>query len=184
MIYLRFVTVLALALSIMTAVVSVADAEPLQQSAQLKAGLYFPATKSFDVGTGIDLVYSVKPNPYAAVEAGIGYYRSENGTTGFLSAIPLTVSARGILPLQYINAYAGGGIGTYYKMAGGTTELPADHSEFSFGYHANAGIEFPSSNGLSLLLDGKYMAVNQGRFKSYDIKHDGVAVYGGFALNF
>lgn len=161
-----------------------AGAETLQQSAQMKAGGYFPATKSFDVGTGVDLVYALKPVSYAAVDAGIGYYRAENGTTGFISALPLTISVRALLPLHYINAYAGGGVGGYFKMAGGTTELPADHSEFSFGYHATAGIEFPTSNGLSLLLEGKYAFVDQGKFKSYGIKHDGAFLYGGFALSF
>lgn len=156
----------------------------LQQSALFRAGGYFPASKAFDVGTGFDLAYSVQPSTYAAVEASIGYYRAESGATGFLSALPLTLSAIGILPLPYINIHAGGGVGAYYKMAGGTTELPADHSEVSLGYYANAGIEFPASNGLSLLLDAKYVFVNQGKFKSYDIKHDGAFLYGGFALNF
>ena len=171
-----------------------AAAESLQQSVQLRVGGYFPESKSFDAGTGIDLIYSVKPFPYAAVDAGIGYFRAEDGNAAYISALPVTVSARAILPLQYVNVYAGGGIGVYYKMlqlelhdphlGTGMTELPADQSEFSFGYHAGAGIEIPTTNGLSLLLDCKYVFVNQGKFKSYDIKHDGAFVYGGFALNF
>lgn len=191
MIYLRYIAILSAIVSILLQVAPEAAAEPWRQSAQLRAGGYFPATKSFDVGSGVDLAYSLKPFPYAALEAGIGYYRAERGNTQFLSAIPLTVSAHAILPLQIMNIHAGGGVGAYYKMVGGlagdpkiTTELPSDGSEFSLGYHADAGIEIPTSSGLSLQLDGKYVFVNQGKFKSYDIKHDGAFVYGGIALNF
>ncbi|OGU15689.1 MAG: hypothetical protein A2076_10075 [Geobacteraceae bacterium GWC2_53_11] len=184
MIYHRFVAVLCVVLLHMFSIVSAHALELQHQSAQLKAGGYFPASKAFDPGTGIDLVYSVKPVPYAVVDAAIGYYRAEQGASGFLSALPLTISARAILPLPMIDVFAGGGAGVYYKMAGGLTEMPADHSEFSLGYHANAGIEVPTSNGLSLLLDCKYVFVNQGKFSSYDIKHGGAFVYGGFSLNY
>lgn len=184
MIVHKFLTILCVVVLHMAGIVSVHAEELRQQSVQLKAGGYFTASKSFDPGTGIDLVYSVKPLPYAAVDASIGYYRAEQGANGFLSALPLTVSARAILPLSMVDLFAGGGAGVYYKMAGGLTELPADHSEFSLGYHVNAGIEVPTSNGLSLLLDCKYAFVNQGKFKSYDIKHSGAFIYGGFSLNF
>ena len=184
MVQCRCVIFIACLLAILVQAGPASAAGAFQQSALFRAGGYFPASKKFDVGTGFDLAYSVRPSPYAAVEAGIGYYRAESGTAAFLSALPLTLSARAILPLPYVNIHAGGGVGAYYKMAGGTTELPADHSEFSLGYHAGAGIEFPASNGLSLLLDAKYVFVNQGKFKSYDIKHDGAFLYGGFALNF
>lgn len=195
MAYRRIMFVFALLVSITVQVVSASASEPLQQSVQLKAGAFFPATKSFDVGTGIDVAYSIKPSPYAAIEAGIGYYRADAKdiyASGFISALPLTVSARAILPLPYINVYAGGGVGAYYKMLqlnphdppAGITELSADKSEFSFGYHANTGIEFSASSGVSLLLDGKYVYVDQGKFKSDDVKHGGTFLYGGFALNF
>lgn len=184
MVYHRFLALLCL-VALYIACTSPANAfEPENQSVQLKAGAYFTATKDFDPGTGVDLVYSIKPFSYAAVDTSVGYYRAERGTSGFLSAVPLTVSVRGILPLPLLNVYAGGGGGVYYKMAGGLTELPADHSEFSLGYHVNAGIEVPTSNRLSLMLDCKYVAVNQGKFKSYDIKHDGAFIYGGFSWNY
>lgn len=183
--YHKLVTMLAFVASIVLSGVSVVAAEPLLHSTQLRAGVYFPASKSFDPGTGIDLAYSISPFPYASLDAGIGYYRAEDGAAGFISALPLTLSARAILPLTYINVHVGGGIGTYYKMAGGTTELPADHSEWSVGYHVNTGIVYPASSSVSLLLDAKYVTVNQGKFRSYsNIKHDGAFLYGGFALNF
>lgn len=175
---------MTLIIAIMSLAITDAHSAAFQQSTQLKAGGYFPATKAFEPGTGIDLAYSIKPLPYAAVDAAIGYYRAENGAAGFISTIPLTISARAILPLQYINFYTGGGVGTYFKMAGGTTEIPSDHSEFSTGYHANAGIEFTASPTLSLLLEGKYVSVNQGTFRAYNIKHGGIFTYGGFSLNF
>jgi len=192
MFFCRFIKALALVAIISNLIVSSAIAEMLQQSAQLKAGWYSPDAKHFHDGTGLDFSYSVKPIPYAAVEAGLGYYRAEKGATGFLSAIPLTLSARAILPLPFISLHAGGGIGSYYKMAqldlpdtSQSTELSADHSGSSFGYHANAGLEFDSSTGLSLLFEYKHVVVNQGRFRAYDdIKHGGDFYYGGFALNF
>jgi opacity protein-like surface antigen len=192
MIYCRFIITVVASVIIGTAVPE-AYAEPLPQSVQLKAGCFFPASKTFDIGTGMDLVYSVKPLPYTAVEVSTGYYRADksNNRTVFISAIPLVLSVRAILPVPYINFYVGGGVGTYYKMVSGltgnpeiTTELPPDGSEFSLGYQANAGIEYPATNALTLQIEGKYVAVEQGKFKAYDIRHDGAFLYGGFALKF
>lgn len=187
----RFIKTLALVVVISIMAVPETSAETIQHSVQLKAGWYSPATKSFHDGTGIDFEYSFKPIPYAAVETGIGYYRAEKGTTGFLSAIPATLSVRAILPLQFINIYGGVGVGSYYKMAqldlsdpSRSTELSAEHSEFSFGYHAKAGIEIASSIGVTLLIEYKHVIVNRDKFKEYAIKHSGDFYYGGFALNF
>jgi hypothetical protein len=177
-----------------TAMVSGACAEGLTRSVQLKAGIFFPESTSFDVGNGIDLVYSIKPIPYAALDVTAGYYRAERGDTRFLSAIPLTVGVRGIAPLPYVSVYAGGGAGAYYKMlqlsattsagSSGLTELPADSSEFSAGYYLIAGIEFPTTTGMSLLLDVKHTAVERGKFGDRGISHDGTCVYGGFQMEF
>jgi hypothetical protein len=184
MIFKCYVFIISAAILSLFQPASNAAAEPMQQTMQLRAGGYFPASKAFDSGTGIDLGYSIRPFSYAEIETGIGYFRAENGASTFISAIPVTVSLSAILPLPYVNLHAGGGIGLYYKMVGGTTELPADNSELSVGYQASAGIEFPTSSGISLLLDGKYVIVDQGKFKSYGIKHDGAFLYGGFAVNF
>lgn len=189
----RYICVLCAAVAFLLQPVSEAAAEPLQQTLQLKAGGYFSSTSSFDPGSGIDLVYSLKPFPYGALDLGVGYYRADQGTTGFLSAIPVTVAVRGIVPLPYVSVYGGGGAGLYYKMlqmgphstgATGFTELPPDGSEFSAGYHLNGGIEFQASPTLSLLLEGKYVVVDQGKFEKYAIKHGGSFVYGGFMMSF
>lgn len=187
----RYIKMLALVVVISIMAVPEIFAETMQQSTQLKAGWYSPATKSFHDGTGIDFAYSIKPIPYVAVDTGIGYYRAEKDATDYLSAIPITLSARAILPLQFISIYGGAGVGSYYKMAQVThvpppdlrrsTELSAEHSGFSFGYHAKTGIEFASSIGVSLLIEYKHVVVNRGKFED---KHGGDFYYGGFALNF
>lgn len=188
-----------------------AETETTQQSMgrslQFRAGWWMPATKSYEKGTGVELAYAVVPLPYAALEAGLGYYRAESYQknesantyrSSFISAIPLTLSARAILPLPLIRLHAGGGVGLYYKMAkgavdkvldpkepAGLTELPAEKSEFSMGYHVNAGFEFPATSGVSVLLNYKYVIVDQGKFKNYgDIKHGGDFLFAGFAANF
>jgi opacity protein-like surface antigen len=187
------VALLTLFILISHQVPSASAADAQNNFVQLRAGGYFPSSKLFDVGTGFDLSYAIQPSPYASFEAGIGYFRADkaDSSTVFISAIPITASVTAELPLQYINIYAGGGGGTYFKVVSGlagnpntTTELPPDRSEFSFGYHYNFGFEFPASNGLSLLVDYKHVVVNQGKFKDIGIKHGGDFVYGGFALNF
>lgn len=182
------------AVILITAMVSGVCAEGLTSSVQLKGGIFIPESKSFDVGNGIDLVYSVKPFPYAALDVSAGYYRAERDNTRFMSAIPLTVGVRGIAPLPYVTVSAGGGAGAYYKMlqlsattsagSNGLTELPADSSEFSAGYYLSAGIEFPATTGMSLLLDVKHVAVDRGKFSDRGISHDGTFVYGGFQMEF
>jgi opacity protein-like surface antigen len=171
-----------------------AAAEPdFRQYAQLRAGGYFPASKDFEVGTGFEIAYSVKPYTNVSFETALGYNRADkkNNNSVFISSIPFTVSALAILPLSSVNLHAGGGIGAYFDMASGmagnpqiTTDLPTDISEFNFGYHGTAGIEYLTPGNLSMVLDYRYAYINQGTFKKYDIKHGGSFLYGGFALSF
>jgi opacity protein-like surface antigen len=194
MISCKYVTLLAAVTALMIHALPARAVETgISQYAQLKAGGYFPAAKDFEVGTGFDIAYSVKPYRYVSFETTLGYYRADkiNSNSVFISSIPITVSALAILPLSSINLHAGGGIGAYFDMASGmagdpqiTTDMPSDASEFNFGYHGTAGVEFLTPGSLSMVIDYKYAYIDQGKFKNYDIKHGGSFLYGGFVLNF
>jgi opacity protein-like surface antigen len=190
MIYYRLAKVMAIVSLIVFKFVPTADADPIQQTAQLRAGYWSPKSSSYKTGDGIDLAYSVRPIPYVEAEAAIGYYRANNKdlstSRDFLSAVPMTLSVNAILPLPFISIRAGGGVGEYYTMDGAlSSDAPPSSSAWSFGYHGNLGIEFPATSSLSLQLNYKYAVVNEGEeFKRLDIKHGGAFYYGGFAVNF
>jgi len=156
--------------------------EELSQQLFLKAGAYLPESKRFDTGSSVEVGYAIRPLRFVAAEASVGYLRAEEGSNT-LSAVPFTMTVKGIVPTPYLNVYAGGGVGTYYKMLSGESEIPPDASEWSIGYHAVAGIEVPTGSSI-LLLEGKYLNVNQGKFNAYGVKHGGLFVSIGFAFPF
>ena len=166
---------------LLLSVTAPAQAE-LYQYLFLKAGAFLPESKRFDTGSSFEAGYALRPLRYAAAEAAVGYLRAEEGANT-LSAIPVTMTVKGILPTPHLNIYAGGGVGTYYKMLSGVSEIPPNASEWSIGYHAVAGIEVPSGSSI-FLLEGKYLTVNQGKFNNIDIKHGGAFVSIGFAFPF
>lgn len=174
---------LCVALVVIVSVLPASALDVVGQNVFVKGGMYFSESKGFDLGSGIEVGYSIQPMPFVALDVSAGYYRADK-KGAYLSAIPFMVTGKGVLPLWVIKAYAGGGVGSYYKMAGGGTELPAEIREWDFGYHLLGGIEIPTARGMSLLLEGKYASVGQGKFKPYHVDHGGSSFYGGFAYAF
>jgi len=105
----------------------------------LKGGIFSPNSeeeglKDFDRGYNVEAAFGYKANPNLAIEAGIGYYSSEYSESGYVctwygcyladftitaSAIPITLTLKGIAPLAYgkVELYGGGGLGYYLATA-------------------------------------------------------------------
>lgn len=157
--------------------------EVVGQKAIVRIGGYFSDSSGYDAGSGVEFAYQVQPIPFLAAEAAAGYYRADK-KAGYISAVPFTLTGKAILPLVVLNLYAGGGVGYYLKTGGKSSELPAEISEWKPGYHGVVGLEIPTAKGMSFLVEGKYVSVDQGKFSQAGIKHGGSFLTGGFAYSF
>ena len=109
-----------------------------------KPGAYFPTGKlrnsGFDNSFAGELTMGTYYTRNLALEANVGYFQTEasqtiNDTTenDKLWAIPLTVTFKGVLPLDPVELFAGGGIGAYFAT------LDADGSNAQLGSFSNSG---------------------------------------------
>lgn len=106
-----------------------------------KFGAFFPnndtdGLRYFKTGLSGELAFGVKPIPYLAIEAGVGYYEPKDAKRTFdeynsssdwsfekdtinIDVLPVTMTLKGILPLfkNRVEMFVGGGAG-YYKASG------------------------------------------------------------------
>lgn len=126
----------------------------------MKAGMFMPNGKSpgldmFDTGFAVDLSLGVKPASYAAVELGTGFYTAsgESDATGVQQdmtayAVPITLTAKGIVEFGKLDLFAGAGAGMYFCFIDNKWEGGPDESNHGIapGYHALAGADFRINN--------------------------------------
>jgi outer membrane protein W len=152
----------------------------------LKGGIFSPNSeekglKDFDTGYNIEVAYGYKVNPNFAIEAGIGKYSSEYSESGYVevdgwlypgsitltaSAIPITLTLKGIAPLSYgkVELYGGGGIGYYLSTMeakvtiGGYSESESWDAS-ALGFHLVGGGDFYVSEKVALGLEVKWFQV-------------------------
>jgi outer membrane protein W len=139
--------------------------------------------KDFDTGFGGEVFAGYRFIPYFGLEAGAGYYQSEWSESGniagieldlkeTISAIPLTLTAKGFLPLgDRARMYAGAGFGVYFAKdkgeasagildsGGVTVNASFNGDDVAFGYHAVLGGEFMVSQAIGLQLEAKWLKV-------------------------
>jgi len=144
----------------------------------LKAGIYSPQSddlEDFDTGFNGEISYGRYFHPNFALELGIGYFETEGTSSGFypilggwrekdeITAIPLTLTAKGIYPTQYVDLFGGVGIGLYF--ASGEADLSTtalgplsfDDDDTVFGFHLGLGANFNITERLFVGVEGKYL---------------------------
>jgi len=153
--------------------------------------------KDFDTGFGAETFAGYRFIPYFGLEAGAGYFQSkltENNIEGSgidgtatVAAIPVTLTAKGFLPLgEKARLYAGAGVGMYFAKAKVEFEASGFSSEnFSenksaFGYHAVLGGEFMVSSAVGLQAEAKWFKVEPDFSGEIDEKVD----MGGVMISF
>jgi len=122
-----------------------------------------------------------------AVEVGFGYYGTENSWTEYdpfapsdfakvdvsVYVLPLTVSIKGILPVDRFNLYAGAGIGAYFGHADVEIEgcvssicVSEDDDEWAtaFGGQFMAGFEYNLNDQMFVGVEGKYILTGDAEF--------------------
>jgi opacity protein-like surface antigen len=148
----------------------------------LKGGIYSPST-TFDLGnvdlettldgdtrTGVNAEFAFGHYvlPSLILEGGIGYFKgrgsfdASNSPRRDLSfdVVPLTLTAKGLIPVGQVDPYGELGIGAYFT----SFDVDGNANSFSgtttFGMHAGAGVNVPVSPQVFIGLEGRYVAAN------------------------
>jgi opacity protein-like surface antigen len=141
-----------------------------------KAGLYEPTDdlEDFDNGFYGEIALNQYINSDFAVEFAVGYFQtdySESGSYRNISysgdidiyTIPITISLKGIIPFEYFELYAGGGIGGYYVdgdidvRVAGVGSVSDDDDDFIIGGQLFAGLGFDITDKFVVGIEGKYI---------------------------
>jgi len=149
----------------------------------LKLGIYSPQSDElrteyahFDTGWTGEISFGRYFHPNFGVELGLGYLETDATDGTFndpdwgpwgadlrITAIPLTLTAKGILPLRNVDLFAAAGVGFYFVKgeADWTTLLYGDGSfdddDTVFGFHVGLGANFNVTQNIFIGMEGKYL---------------------------
>lgn len=156
----------------------------------LKGGAFLPNSKggslfsnetgftSFATGFNGEVAAGIRPESYAALELGTGYYASSLKVADTDSAsvtkyrafgVPITLTAKAILPLGKLECFAGAGLGYWFGQIHYRNERPAsgsaaattvtkDVNAGAVGYQAVTGADYRVRDWLDLGLEAKWFS--------------------------
>jgi opacity protein-like surface antigen len=158
----------------------------------LKPGIYSPQSNSIkEFGTGFngEIGFGHRYNPNLAVEMGIGYFnteatlRSSDRISGIrypfrekdhLDVVPVTMSAKLVLPADKWEFFVMEGIGAYIvsedTKISGTVNNWSGRASFKdtdtvFGFHLGLGFNYNITSKLFIGAEGKYLWAREARLK-------------------
>ncbi|MBI4822907.1 MAG: porin family protein [Nitrospirae bacterium] len=144
-------------------------AQDAKSYVDLKLGAFYPNDKEddgmagFDTGPNLEVDFGYKLNKNFAVELGLGWYQSKS--TEFsdeptVSAIPIILTAKGILPVvdDKIEIFAGAGLGYYMTKAKSEVGLYSVSGN-ALGWHVVGGADYNISKQFALGLEAKWFTV-------------------------
>jgi len=151
----------------------------------LKGGLFLPngqggsvassedGFSSFSTGYNVEVAAGFRPESYAALELGSGYYATSldvanlqipSATRIDAYAVPITLTAKGILPLGELEFFAGAGLGywfgqLHFKNAGivGGAAQVKDVNAGALGYQVLGGADYRVSEAVNLGVEAKWV---------------------------
>ena len=128
--------------------------------------------EDFDVGFNGEIAVGNRILSFLAVEFQSGYFWGEESSNVELWGVPFVVNAKGILPLFFLEVYAGIGIGGYYinfDFPGG------DDDDFVFGGNIflGAGLDV---GPVGVGLEGKYILTEELDTPGRDLNFEGFAL--------
>lgn len=143
----------------------------------VKGGLFLPngsagsGLKTFDTGYSTELAIGFRPDTYAALEIGTGFFSASGTVTDADSksvkriySVPVTATAKAILDLEKFELFCGAGVGYYFAFVDNKTDFytggiaPVDESSHgnALGYHAVLGGDYKVSENFRLGADFKW----------------------------
>lgn len=172
-----------------------------------KPGIYSPQTndlKDFDTGFNGEIALGRQFNKNFAAEMGLGYFNTK-GKESFagtidtityrviadskINIIPVTLTLKGIYPINKWDLFALGGIGAYFVSGDLKLNIAANGMSFSdtaedkdtiFGAHFGLGLHYNITPKFFLGLESKYLWAGDAKLK--DTLY-GVPVEAKFNLN-
>jgi opacity protein-like surface antigen len=193
-----FALFLVLAVALVGIAPSVSLAENPSNYVVLKGGIYSPS-KNFNLNninvdnkTGVDGEIAIGHYflPMFATELGGGYFESKGSPAALpgetkLKVVPVTLTAKGLLPMGMIEPYGEFGVGVYMMKL----DVSGDFGNFSgsskgvFGLHAGAGVNFNITQNVFLGVEGRYLWAKHS-FGGQEIKLDGFTVTADLGFRF
>jgi opacity protein-like surface antigen len=144
----------------------------------VKAGIYTPTDDldDFDPGFNGELSFGHYFSPKFAVEAGVGYFETEESFSSFdpfvfgffteddeVTSIPITVTAKAVYPAESFELYLGGGVGLYFTDFESDVQSSVlgsgsfDDDDTLFGAHFLVGANVDASEIIFVGAEGKYV---------------------------
>jgi opacity protein-like surface antigen len=129
----------------------------------IKAGIYTPTDDlddaDFDTGFNGELAFGGYLSPNFALEAGVGYFQTDASFVGFdpavgfwseddeVTVVPLTLTAKAVVPSDSAEFYMGGGVGIYLANFDGDFDsdfisVSFEDDDTLFGAHLLVGANF------------------------------------------
>jgi opacity protein-like surface antigen len=193
-----FALFLVLAVALIGIAPSVSLAEYPSNYVVLKGGIYSPS-KDFhpnninvDSKTGFDGEIAIGHYflPVFATELGAGYFESKGSPAAQpgdakLKVVPVTLTAKGLVPIGPIEPYGEFGIGAYitkFDVSGNLGNFSSS-SKTAFGLHAGAGVNFNITQNVFLGVEGRYLWAKPS-IGGQDIKLDGFTVTADLGFRF
>lgn len=152
-----------------------------------RVGVYMPQSDDLDIfnnGFSTEVQAGRRFGPNLAAELGVGWFASSTdrilGNKMTISIVPLTATAKGILPFGNAEVYGLGGVGAYFGNAKlETTEGTFKDDETALGVHVGAGGQYALTSQLSVGLEGRYVMAELS-----DVSINGFLLNGGVAFHF
>ena len=136
-------------------------------------------------------------NPNLALEAGVGYFRTESSQSGTdfteddaIWVLPVTITIKGVIPFRGGEVNAGVGPGLYFANleANGTSTVSGDYSHDAHSTviegHAVVGLNFDITKKIFNGAEGKYAVTTGAHMLGTKIKLDGFTVSGVLGFRF
>ena len=114
-------------------------------------------------------------HPNFALEVGTGYIH--DGHAGDeLQGYLLTLTAKGVYPLENARLFAGGGVGVYFMAFDGEIEYVdiTGGKDTVFGVHFVMGGDLYIHPSVFLGIEGKYLFIEKADFEGKSVELDGV----------
>ncbi len=154
-----------------------AHGQELPNYYSVKFGGFFPDSNDFEDGFAGEVALGHYFSPNFALEVGLGYVwigdfngkvSTPYGHIGAdidVAALPLTATAKAVLPLKNAELYAGAGGGFYFLNASAfyfVFGIPVyyEDNDTAFGGHIMAGVQFYPSDTVFIGVEGKYTSTD------------------------
>jgi|GEM_PF-1597624 len=172
----------------------------------LKLGVYSPESdeltddRHFYTGLTGEISFGRYFHRNFAVELGVGYLEADGEDANLqaprpwvadfdIRAIPLTLTAKGVLPLRNVDLFAAAGVGLYFVRAKvNLTMHPVgsdsfDDDDIVFGFHGGLGANFNVTQNIFIGMEGKYLWARPefegpllGKRREFDADLDGFTI--------